>query len=137
MNKNTEDESFTEIDEEKILIYNPAGFVIKLIVAVALTVMMVSYEDNLFYTIFDAAATFAGIYGMASLFGFLLRATGNYLIAIVVFIAACVGYGKLFDYVTSSGLALEVIFDIVFMLVLIVVLVRDIRKTILYFKYTR
>ena len=140
MNKNDIDSGNTEetIVEEKTLVFNPGGFFLKMIVSVAAAIMMTwsDYSHDFFlFALFTTLTTFVALYAVASLFGFVLRLSGNYLIAIVLFIIAVFGYMKLFDFVTSKGAAAEIVFNIVFIVVTIALLVRDIRKAVLYFKY--
>lgn len=85
--------------------------------------------------LYDTLTQFVPFYAVASLFGFVLRLSKNYLVAIVLFIIAAFGYMKLFDFVTSKGAVAEIAFNIVFVGVTIALLVRDIRKAVLYFKY--
>lgn len=133
---NTEDIKETAA-EEKILVFNPAGFVIKLIISIVFAVVSTKYDyyrGDLPYAVFNSVATFAGIYAMATLFGLALRLSRNFLVAIILFAVACVGYGKLFEYVSSNAI-LETIFNIVFTIILIAIIVRDIRKAVLYFRH--
>lgn len=133
----TEDINET-VTEEKVLVFNPAGVIVKLILSIVIAFLTTKSDytdDDLLYAVFNSVVTFAGIYAIATLFGFLLRLTKNYLLAIILFVAACVGYGKLYEFATSNS-ALEIVFNIVFTVILIVIIVRDIRKAVLYFKYT-
>ncbi len=142
MSKKEDDETIEIIEEqteEKVLVFNPAGFFIRLVLSIVFTVLMIKniHSENIFDLIMTVFADFAGLYAMFTLIGFLLRVSGNYLVAIGLFIAAAFGYEKLFTYVTTHGMALEIAFNIVFTIILIAIIVRDIRKMILYFKYVR
>jgi len=128
-----------ETTEEKVLVFNPGGFAVRVILSAVLTFLLLrsANTDNVFGFVIEVLTNFAVMYAVLTFAGFLLRLSGNYLVAIVLLIAAGFGYSKLFDYVTTHGMALEIAFNIVFTIILIALIVRDIRKLILYIKYVR
>lgn len=141
MNKNTENGIDTEeIEvEEKILIFNPVGFVLKMIISIVFAVSFARSEyssGDWLYLIVGTLGNFGVMYAVLSLFGLLVKLTKNYLVAIIMFILAIVGYVKLFNIVEEKGSFIEIIFNIVMTVILITIIVRDVRKAILYFKHT-
>lgn len=128
-----------ETTEKKVLVFNPGGFAVKVILSAVLTFLLLrsANTDDVFGFVINVLANFAVMYAVLTFAGFLLRLSGNYLVTIVLLIAAGFGYSKLFDYVTTHGMALEIAFNIVFTIILIALIVRDIRKLILYIKYVR
>lgn len=126
----------------KTLVFNPAGFVLKLIASVAFAVFMGNLskdgmaELGALYVIFSYALYFVMMWFLASLFGFCLRATGNYIIAAVLLIVLLVllGYGS--TWLSQKNPSAGTVGGIVFFLVLIWLPINDVRKAILYIKNT-
>lgn len=143
MDKNTDNGMETEnieiIEvEEKTIVFYPLRFILKLIVSIAYAVHFAKSEfpgSNWIYLILETLGNFGVIYAVASLFGLLLNLTRNYLVAIIMFIAAIFGYVKLYDFIQEKGLIADIAFSIVMTIIMIAVIVRDIRNAILYFKY--
>lgn len=134
-----------ENKEGKVLVFSPAGFVLKLIFSVSLTALTVSslknnpdsmVNESVFRMILLCVTYFVVLWFGASMFGFCLRATGNYIIAAILMVILlallCAG-------VTWLGNKNEIIGNIVgiaFILFLIWLPVNDVRKAVLYFKNT-
>lgn len=127
----------------KVIVFNPSGFILKLIFSIGLTALTISSmkdsaagSDSLFKLILYAVCYFVILWFGASMFGFCLRATGNYIVAAILMVILlallCAG-------VTWIGSKNEVVGNIVgiaFILFLIWLPVNDVRKAILYFKNT-
>lgn len=133
-----------EKNDGKILIFNPTGFIIKMIFSIAMAVLLTSsYKSNevannksFLYLIFFAIWAFVVVYFAASMFGFCLRAAGNYIIAVILMVVLvallCAG-------VTWIGNKSEIIGNITgiaLILFLVWLPINDIRKAILYIKNT-
>lgn len=134
-----------ETNDGKIIVFNPAGFILKLIFSAGLTVLSVSALKNNpdsivnqsgFRMVFYCVIYFVVLWFGASMFGFCLRATGNYIIAAILMVILlalmCAG-------ITWLGNKSEVIGNIVgiaFILFLVWLPVNDVRKAVLYFKNT-
>ncbi len=108
-----------------------------------MTVMVVSYNKNsvpansdLFTLILLGICTFVMFWFIASMFGFCLRATGNYIIAVILMVILVVVLSAGLTWVSSKGKLAGTIAGIVFILFLIWLPVNDVRKAILYFKNT-
>ena len=133
-----------EKNDGKILIFNPTGFIIKMIFSIGMAVLLTSsYKGNemakdksFLYLIFFALWAFVVAYFAASMFGFCLRAAGNYIIAVILMVVLiallCAG-------VTWIGNKSEIIGNIAgiaLILFLIWLPINDVRKAILYNKKT-
>lgn len=148
MNKREEDGIETEdivyvketAVEEKILVFNPVGFILKMVISIAFAVYYARHEftvGDFLYSILGTLGNFGVMYAVLSLFGLLVRLTKNYLVAVIMFILAIAGYVKLFNTVEEKGAFIEIMFNIVMTVILIAIVVQDVRKAILYFKYTK
>lgn len=141
MNKKTESVNNAEeveevVVEEKVLVFNPTGFIAKVVLSIVLSIAILTIgwtDEGILLRIFSAVASFAVMYSVASLFGFVLRLSGNYIIAIILFFAALFGLGYLGS---SLNEPFNTIFNIALLVLMAAVLANDIRKAILYFKYT-
>lgn len=132
-----------ENNEGKLIVFNPSGFILKLIFSIGMTVLMISMmkdstlkDSSLLQTVFLTLCYFVIFWFAASMFGFCLRATGNYIIALILMFILlallCAGITWLGDKNKIIGN----IAGIVFILFLIWLPVNDVRKAILYFKNT-
>ena len=70
------------------------------------------------------------------MFGFCLRATGNYIIAVILMVILVVAFSAGLTWVGSKGDMVGNIAGIVAILFMIWLPVNDVRKAILYFKNT-
>ncbi|MDE7252212.1 MAG: hypothetical protein K2O32_04640 [Acetatifactor sp.] len=129
--------------EGKTLVFSPGGFVLKIIFTVAVTVGMgsVSREGmaesgGIAYVIFSYALYFVMFWFLATLFGFCLRATGNYIIAVILMLVllGLLAFGS--QWLTQKNPSAGVFAGIAFLLVLIWLPINDVRKAIIYFKNT-
>ena len=132
-----------EEHEGKTLVFSPSGFILKIIFAVALTIGMGSLTKDgmaesggIAYVIFNYALYFVVFWFAATLFGFCLRATGNYIIAVILMVVliALMLYGS--DWLSHKNPSASVYAGIAFLLVLIWLPINDVRKAIIYFKNT-
>ena len=129
--------------EGKTLVFSPGGFILKIIFTVALTIGMgsVSREGmaesgGIAYVIFSYALYFVMFWFLATLFGFCLRATGNYIIAVILMLVllGLLTFGS--QWITQKNPSAGVFAGIAFLVMLIWLPVNDLRKAILYFKNT-
>lgn len=129
--------------EEKTLVFSPSGFILKIIFAVALTIGMGSFtkegmaeSGGIAYVIFSHALYFVMFWFTATLFGFCLRATGNYIVAIILMVVLLflLAFGS--QWLTEKNPSLGTIGGIIFLLALIWLPINDVRKAIIYFKNT-
>lgn len=72
----------------------------------------------------------------ATLFGFSLRASGNYIVAVVLMLILMAAGGAGMEWLSTKNALLGDIANIAFILLVIWLPIRDIRKAILYFKST-
>ncbi|MDE6591648.1 MAG: hypothetical protein K2K57_01110 [Oscillospiraceae bacterium] len=134
------------MDEEyegKILVFSPSGFILKLIFAVGLTIVMggqlaegMEARGGMAYVVFGYALDFVALWFIATLFGFSLRATGNYIIAVILMFILLVAASAGFSWISAKNPTLASICGIGFLLLLIWLPINDIRKAILYIKNT-
>lgn len=130
-------------NDGKIIVFNPSGFILKLIFSIGMTALVISYNKNgasansdLSNLIFLGICTFVMFWFIASMFGFCLRATGNYIIAVILMVILIVAFSAGLTWVSSKGKLAGNIAGIVFILFLIWLPANDVRKAILYFKNT-
>lgn len=128
---------------EKVLVFNMGGFVLKLIFAIGFIVFMgPEFKSGGFMDIINSilgyVLLFLVLYAMATLFGFAVRVTGNYIIGLVVFGILLVLFISLFSKVEAllAGLGSfgELLINIIFIVILVWPIISDIRKAILYVK---
>ena len=128
---------------EKTLIFNPGGFILKVIFSIVFTIGVGSYisdsmaeSGGILYVIGGYAVLFVASWFMASLFGFCVRTTGNYLIAIILMLVLLtVWTGGTQWLLTKNKLAGSIV-ELIFIVALIWLPINDIRKAILYYKNT-
>ena len=132
-----------ETNEGKILIFSPSGFILKLIFTIAMTAVMTSSlrngtaeDTSLFNVIAIYVMSFVMFWFAASMFGFCLRATGNYIIAVILMVILLVAFTAGISYLSSENETMGNIVGIGFIVFLIWLPINDIRKAILYFKNT-
>ena len=130
-------------NDGKIIVFNPSGFILKLIFSIGMTALVISYNKNgasansdLSNLIFLGICTFVMFWFIASMFGFCLRATGHYIIAVILMVILIVAFSAGLTWVSSKGKLAGNIAGIVFILFLIWLPANDVRKAILYFKNT-
>lgn len=126
-------------NEEKVLVFSPAKFILKWIFALGAAIyfaMSSSSDNSLLYKIAMGGVMFVLFYFVASLFGFSLRATGNYIVAAVLFIILFVLLVFAESYIMGLGKAAQLIGGIVIVAGLIWLPINDIRKAVLYIKNT-
>lgn len=127
--------------EVKTLVFNPGGFILKLIASIAFAVFVgktvrESADHGVLYVVFAHALYFVMMYFLASLFGFCLRTTGNYIIAAIltVVLLLLLGFGS--AWLSEKNPSLGTIAGLVFLLALIWLPINDVRKAIIYIKNT-
>lgn len=132
-----------EDHEGKTLVFSPSGFILKLIFTIVLTIGMGSVTKDgmaesggMAYVIFSYAMYFVMFWFLATLFGFCLRATGNYLIAVILMVVLLVLLVFGSQWLTEKNPSAGTITGIVFLLALIWLPINDVRKAIIYFKNT-
>lgn len=130
------------VAEGKTLVFNPGGFIIKLIFAIAVPIATTGNMEGkgILSNIIGFAFFALLMYGIASLFGFAVRATGNYLIGLVVFGVLVAIFFVVLDKIEKAlsvlGGAGTVIAELLVIALLVWPLVMDIKKAMLYFKHT-
>lgn len=129
MFKNKKDDT----EEVKVITFNQSGFIMNLIFSIGVAAWMIysimkDGSHGVPYAVFGFLAFFGIFWCLGKLFGFCLRATGNYIIAAVVWFALlvgiCLGIDKLFG---DNG-------ALIFLAILIIVPVLDFRKAIKFYK---
>lgn len=132
-----------EENEGKTLVFSPSRFILKIIFAVALTIGLgtvtkegMAESGGIAYVIFSHALYFVMFWFVATLFGFCLRATGNYLIAVILMVVLLVLLAFGSDWLTKKNPSAGTIGGIVFLVALIWLPINDVRKAILYLKNT-
>ncbi len=132
-----------ETNEGKIIIFNPSGFILKLIFSIVMTVLMAKSMDSslrestgLLYKIFSYAVSFVMCWFIASMFGFCLRATANYIIAFILMFILIALLSAGMTWLGQNYRTLGDIAGVIFIILLIWLPINDIRKAILYFKNT-
>ncbi|MCM1022748.1 MAG: hypothetical protein NC395_01655 [Prevotella sp.] len=127
--------------EGKTLVFSPGGFILKLIFSVVVTVLLmenvvVNSDGGIWFKIFSCALYFVMLWFTASMFGFCLRTTGNYLIAAILMVVLVIAMFAGYDWLNRKSAAAGAVVGIAFLVVLIWIPFSDIRKAILYFKNT-
>lgn len=112
--------------------FNMGKFILKMIFSIGICVLLVSqtHTDKLLYNIFSGIAYFLLGYLIATIFGFTLNVTGNYIIAAILFFIAFAA--SIWGVTMLSGLG--TIGEILMILLLVWPPISDIRKAILYIK---
>lgn len=130
-------------DEGKIIIFNPSGFILKLIFSIAMTALLNSSakyssaeNGGLLNVIFMYALLFCVFWFAASMFGFCLRATGNYIIAAILMFVLLALFSAGMAWLSDKSKTMGNIAGIVFIFLLIWMPINDVRKAILYYKNT-
>ena len=130
------------VAESKTLVFNPGGFILKVIFALAVPIMTTGNMENVgFFSKIIGFAFFALLmYGIATVFGFAVRATGNYLIGLVVFGILLAIFFVVLDKIEKAlsvfGGAGTVIAELLVIALLVWPVVTDVKKAMLYFKHT-
>ena len=129
--------------EGKTLVFSPSGFILKLIFVVVLTIGLGSMSQDsmaesggIVYVIFSYALYFVMWWFIASFFGFCLRATGNYIIAVILMfvLLGLLMFGL--QWLAQINPLAEAVAGIAFVLLLIWLPINDVRKAIIYFTNT-
>lgn len=147
MIKNIQSEEFYFMSDEtnggKIIVFNPAGFFLKLIFTIAIIALMGSTakdsmeeKGGLLYVIFFYVMMFCIFWFAASMFGFCLRASGNYIIAAILMVVLIALFSAGITWLDGQSRTLGNIAAVIFILLLVWLPINDIRKAILYFKNT-
>ncbi|MDE5992252.1 MAG: hypothetical protein K2G87_04305 [Oscillospiraceae bacterium] len=129
--------------EGKTLVFSPSGFILKIIFSVVLTIFLGSVTRSamdegvsIAYVIFCYALIFVMFWFVATLFGFCLRATGNYIVAIILMIILLVLLAFGSRWLTEKNASAGTIAGLVFLVALVWLPINDVRKAILYIKNT-
>ena len=134
-------------EKDKVLIFNPSGFILKILVSIALPVLMIftfELEEFTFKGIMEIIVgmllIFFMMYFIATVFGFALKVTGNYIVAFIVFaflLAALWGvFMKLEEIFLKFGMVGEIILSVSLIALLVWPFIVDVKKAIIYYKYT-
>ena len=125
--------------------FNPGGFVLKLLFSAGMPILMLSNLEGFGWeyikeNIVSVLLMFVLYYFIASVFGFAVRATGNYLIGLIVFVILLVVivYGEmaLMGYVQKVGQWAEILSVFLVLFIFVWPLISDVRKAIRYFRGT-
>lgn len=129
--------------EGKTLVFSPSGFILKLIFSVVLTILLGSVtrsgmaeEVSIAHVIFCYALIFVMFWFVATLFGFCLRATGNYIVAIILMVILLVLLAFGSEWLAKKNASAGTVAGLVFLVALVWLPINDVRKAILYFKHT-
>ena len=122
---NTEEN--VEIVTETIT-FNPIGFIVNIIFSAAMVYNMPPSDNlNLINKVCYCIMLFSCFWFVGKLFGFCLRATGNFIIAFFALIALmagiCMGLEKIFGSAS----------DMVLMIIFVILPILDIRKAIKFY----
>lgn len=124
----------------KTLVFNPSGFWLKMLFSIGFMVVFMKQgsSENLgfFMKLMMGGFVFVGMYFIASLFGFSLRATGNFIIAAIVFLIIFVVLAAALSYIATLGKFWDTVISLAAIGGLIWLPIRDIKKAILYYKNT-
>lgn len=141
-------------DEQKTLIFNPAGFILKIILCIAYAVYDVKFIFSNGGTVSDPETVkdllnliiyVPLLYCVLSLFGFSLKATGNYIIAAILWIVIlCIMIlilDKIGNFINSFENATQHFLVDKICMVLVAAafslpFIRDVRKAVIYIKNT-
>lgn len=130
------------VTETKTLVFNPGGFILKLIFAIAVPILTTKNMTDVgfFSRILGFVFFFLLMYGLATLFGFAVNVTRNYLIGLGVFGVLLAIFFVVLDKIEKAlngfGNIGTVIVELLVIALLIWPLVTDIKKAILYFRHT-
>lgn len=128
---------------EKVIVFNPGGFILKVLFSLLWAVSpIISLEEltimYFFKNILGFVMIFCIFYSIATMFGFSVRATGNYIIGFVVFLVLlCFLVGGLFvvgDYLGKWGFFGKILEYVMMIVIFVWPFVHDVRKAIIYFK---
>ena len=132
-----------EINEGKIIVFSPTGFILKMLFSIGMSVLLSSSYRNSKYVnstflqkTLLVVTTFVVCWFAASMFGFCLRATGNYIIAVILMVFLVALLCAVLTWVCGKSELLGNTVGIAFILFLIWLPIKDIRKAIYYFKNT-
>ena len=123
--------------------FNPGGFILKILFSLGVPVLMLSNLEGFGWeyikeNILGVLAMFIMFYFIASVFGFAVRATGNYIIGFIVFIILIVllVYGEmaLMEYVSGVGQWAEMLSVFLVIFIFVWPLISDVRKAIRYYR---
>lgn len=124
-------------NEDKILEFNMGGFILKLVFSIGICVLLlkVTASERLLYNILSGTVYFLLGYTIATIFGFALRTTGNYILAGILFIIAFFALAKGAEMLSALGTVGEILTMICAFIVFVWPPISDVRKLILYIKY--
>lgn len=140
-------------DNEKTLVFNPSGFILKIIICIVciiiyVKVSIIGMTDPTFIKyvqeILKMFLNIILIYDVCTLFGFALRTTGNYIIAailwIILLVVVCFGTSKLEKMISFENetltKAVKIAAEGILIILFTLPLISDIKKAVLYFKNT-
>lgn len=141
-NVETQNVGVPNVEEGKTLFFNPGGYILKVIFSIGVPIWMMkgSGDSGVFSNIIGFLFMALLLYGVATLFGFALRATGNYLVAAIVFgIFVAIffaGINKLDAFASRFGNVGTAVLEILFMVLLTYPVIKDFKKAKLYFTHT-
>ena len=123
--------------------FNPGGFFLKLLFSLGFIILAgPDFKANGVIEFISCILAFLMIfvvfYAIASLFGFAVNVTRNYLIGFILFVILIAVffalYGKLEEVLAGWGGTGEILLNIALIVVLVWPFINDIRKAILYIK---
>ena len=124
----------------KTLVFNPSGFLLKMLFSIGFMVLFFKQgaSDNVgfFMNLMTGGFVFVGCYFIATLFGFSLRATGNFIVAAIVSLIIFFALSAGLTYISRLGQFWNCVATLAAIGGLIWLPVRDIKKAILYYKNT-
>lgn len=127
-------------ETSRVVVFNPGGFILKMIFSIVAAYMLVKNEDGFLHSFIGFLLTFVLMYLIGTLFGLAVNATGNYAVGIVVFVLLVFGFCFILDQVETFlikyGSFGKVLFELFVLVVFAWPLIKDIKKAILYFRHT-
>ncbi len=118
--------------------FNLPRYILKLIFSIGLSFFFVSkgsesFDDKgFFYLLAMGFVMFLLLYFIATAFGFCLNATGNYLIAAIVFLIGIAVLSGLSVFVAKMGKAINIIASIAVVAGLFWLPIRDVKNLVRY-----
>ena len=118
--------------------FNLPRYILKLIFSIGLSFFFVSkgsesFDDKgFFYLLAMGFVMFLLLYFIATAFGFCLNATGNYLIAAIVFVIGIAVLSGLSVFVAKMGKAINIIASIAVVAGLFWLPIRDVKNLVRY-----
>lgn len=129
-----------EIVTQKVSIFNPGGLILKIIFAIVIPVLRLRRAEtaSLWESISSFVFMFLIVYALASMLGFAINVTNNYLAGIIVFLLLVVGsitvLAKAVEFMGAYGRNGMIIVQLVAFACVVCPIYKDVKKASIYFK---